>query len=138
MSAEADIEARAKLVAALSAGATIAAAAKASGYSYRQAHRLAHSPEVVAEVEKTKAGAPAEHADVTAAKKFLRRVFDGQEEGTPQELAVKVQAAKASIAAYQTQAPRSAKPKDQPATPAAPSGPDPTPEELQRGLRVLA
>jgi hypothetical protein len=137
MSAEADIEARSKLVAALSAGATIAAAAKASGYSYRQAHRLAHSPEVVAEVEKNKAGLPAEHPDVQAAKAFLRGVVDGKEEDDPPALSVRVQAAKALIAAHQTQAPRSAKPKEAPA-PAVPTGPDPTPDELQRGLRVLA
>lgn len=46
MSAEADDEAREVLVSSLAVGATIAAAARASRYSYRQAHRLAHDPKI--------------------------------------------------------------------------------------------
>lgn len=102
MGAELDAGARERLVDALAKGSSVSLAARTSGYSRIHVHRLLKDPAFMAEVDRARAKeVDSEPGDVKAARAFLRKAMDGEIEAGPQELTVRVNAAKALIAAYQ-------------------------------------
>lgn len=134
VSAELDAEGRSKLIAALAAGSSISQAAKASGYHYRHAHRLAHDPDVLRQVAEARSKGEAEHAEVIKARAVLLDIATSGERDSD-----RVAAARALIAAHQTRV--RAKPQS-PGQPDSKQGPPPAPlsaDEVasQLGLRVI-
>jgi hypothetical protein len=127
-------EARERLLAALAAGANNSEAARVSGYSRKHVKELLKDAEFCALLEERRQAQDRGELE-RASKVGLRVLLEiAQDHEAPH--AARVSAARALVAA---DAPRG-KPGGAPKVdaPAATTGPEPTAEELQAALRVLA
>lgn len=131
MASEIDLDAREKLIQALAAGANHSEAARISGYSRKHVKTLVKDPGfmgLVAE-RREKAGADFSEAVKVGLAVLIEIAQTGENE------TARVSAAKALVAMA---APKVGPKRADPAQSVPQSGPDPTPDELQRSLRLLA
>lgn len=139
MSAETDMEARSRLIDALAAGSNNSDAARVSGYSRKHVIQLQKDAGFMAEVEERKRALA--EGDSGAREERIKagwRVLKEIAEDKSQPAAARVSAARVLVALEAARA--SAKPTKEPeaAPQKAQNVPEPTPEELQRAIRVLA
>lgn len=131
MASEIDLDAREKLIQALASGANHSEAARVSGYSRKHVKTLVKDPSFMGLVAERRESAG---VDVSGAVKVgLATLLEIAKSGENET--ARVSAAKALVAMG---APKVGPKRAEPAPPESPAGPDPTPDELQRSLRLLA
>lgn len=131
MAADVDVEAREKLISALAAGSNHSEAARLSGYSRKHVKTLVKDPSFMALVQERRdqAGVDTSEAVRVGMATLLEIARGGENE------AARVSAAKALVAMA---APRATSRAQEKAPESAAGGHEPSPEDLQRALRLLA